>query len=130
MGALRLYLKRGQTQHGPLAPFDLFSIPGAACDSVNGSHCNAGAYDYALFVWNILGLDIGIAIPNLLAVSMNLETVTYCGVASDDACGNINFHAWLDGGDGSYATGEIRTVGQVYYVGTLEQLADLGYATW
>ena len=35
-----------------------FSIPGEGCDQNGGSHCNTGPYDYALFVWNIFGLDI------------------------------------------------------------------------
>ena len=131
MGNLRLYLRRGATKHGPFKPYDSFSIPSATCDQVNGSHCNTLAYDYAVLVWNIFGLDIGIAIPDLNAVSMNLETRTYCGNAANDACGNLNFHSWVrNGGADSIAPGEIRTYSQLYYVGTLPQLADLGYSTW
>jgi hypothetical protein len=127
-GNLRLYLRRGATMHGPIRPYDSFSIPSATCDQVRGSHCNTLAYDYALLVWNIFGRDIGVAIPDLNAVSLNLETVTYCSNAANDSCGNINFHSWLRrGGAASFATGQIRTYGQVYYVGTLPQLADLGY---
>ena len=131
MGNLRLYLKRGDTKHGPYAPHVGFTIPEAICDSVNGSHCNTLGYDYALFVWNIFGLDIGVAIPKPSFVSLGLETVTYCGDPADDACGNINFHSWLqNGGQASYAPGEVRSFNQLYYIGTLEQLADLGYPTW
>lgn len=131
MGGLRLFLRRGTTMDGPFAPYDPYTIPGALCDQVNGSHCNAGPYDYVLFVWNVFGLDIGVAIPVQGGISMNLETVTYCSDAGDDACGNINFHSWLPtGNQTSFATGEVRTLSQVYYVGTLPQLAELGYTAW
>ena len=131
MGGLRMYLRRGATMHGPIAPHDSFSIPGALCEQLNGSHCNAGPYDYAVFVWNIFGRDIGVAIPVGGPISMNLETVTYCADPGDDACGNLNFHAWLStGGPASFTAGQVRTLSQTYYVGTIEQLADLGYATW
>ncbi len=130
-GNLRLYLRRGTVQHGPFKPFDAFSIPGAICNQTNGSHCNTLRYDYALFVWNIFGRDIGVAIPDLNQVSMNLETRTYCADAANDSCGNINFHSWVkNGGADTTTVGEVRAYSQRYYVGTLSQLADLGFTTW
>jgi len=126
---LRLYLVRGATRHGPFAIYDPFTIPGAYC---NNSHCTTGAYDYAVLVWNIMGLDIGVALPGLSrGTSINLEQTTYCGDPSDDSCGNINFHSWLaNDGPVTYTAGQVRSLHQVYYVGTLPQLADLGFTIW
>lgn len=127
---LRLYLKKGTYQHPVIRPHNSFTINGASC--VN-STCNAGAYDYALFVWNIDGLDIGVAIPNLKAISLLLEKIVYCGDPNNDTCGNISFHSWLRTeaeGPVSFSTGQIRSFSKNYIVGTLPQLSYLGYKTW
>jgi hypothetical protein len=128
MGNLRIYLKRGTTLVGPIRPVSRFSIPGATCVQNNGSACNTGPYDYAVLVWNIFGLDVGIAIPNLSnGVSLNMEEVTYCANASDLTCGNISFHSWTSLGSVNIPAGAVRTVSRNYYIGTLPQLAALGY---
>ena len=125
---LRLYLVRGTTRHGPFAIYDAFTIPEASCTD---SFCNTPGYDYAVLVWNIHGLDIGVALPVGGGTSINLEQTTYCTNPADDACGNINFHSWVvRDRPAAYAMGSVREASQVYYVGTLSQLADLGFATW
>ncbi len=126
---LRLYLVSGSTHQGPFAIYDPFAIPDATCTN---SFCNTPAYDYAVLVWNIAGRDIGVALPDLRhGTSINLEQTTYCSDPSDDDCGNINFHSWLaHEGPVSYSSGQVRTYSQQYFVGTLEQLADLGFAVW
>lgn len=127
-GDLRIFLVREGEAHGPIRPYERFTIPGATCQQVDGSKCNTPGYDYAVLVWNIFGLDVGIAIPDLQeGVSLNLEETVYCASASDHACGNINFHSWLRRGPLEVAAGETRTLSQRYYVGTLPQLAELGF---
>ncbi|MGE6758251.1 hypothetical protein ACQKGO_09590 [Corallococcus interemptor] len=128
MGDLRIYLRNGSTVHGPIRPVNRFSIPGATCSQDKGSHCNTGAYDYAVLVWTIFGVDVGIAIPNLSdGVSLNMEEETYCPDANDLTCGNINFHAWTVVPSTNILAGSVRTVSRDYYIGTLPQLAALGY---
>ncbi|NOK22017.1 hypothetical protein [Corallococcus carmarthensis] len=128
MGDLRIYLRKGSTVHGPIRPVSRFTIPEATCVQNNGSACNTVPYDYAVLVWNILGVDVGIAIPDLSdGVSLNMEETTYCSNANDLTCGNINFHAWKRLPSANILAGSVRTVARDYVIGTLPQLAALGY---
>ena len=128
---LRLYLVSNSSKQGPLYIYDTFSIPGAICEQyTNGSYCNAGAYDYAVLVWNVYGLDIGVAIPNLkYGTSVVLEKKPYCSDVNNDLCGNISFHTWAARENNfSFPKDSIKSVSTSYYVGTLDQLEDLGYS--
>lgn len=130
-GDLRVYLGRGDAVHGPIRPYDAgFTIPGASCTHGSGTYCNTAAYDYAVLVWNVHGLDVGVALDDVPAISLNLEDRVYCASPTDDACGNINFHAWFETvSPAKFAKGQKRTHHKNYYVGTLAQLRDLGFVT-
>ncbi|RKH51740.1 hypothetical protein D7W81_40325 [Corallococcus aberystwythensis] len=132
MGDLRIYLKKGSTVHGPIRPVNRFTIPDADCNpNYPGSGCNAFGYNYAILVWNIFGTDVGILIRNLEAgISLNMEETTYCQDATDLTCGNINFHVWSDLQSQNISAGMVRTVSQDYVIGTLPQLAAMGYTIY
>lgn len=130
-GDLRVYLVRGKTVDGPIRPYKAgFTIPGATCLGGAGTFCNTLAYDFGVLVWNIHGLDVGVAIEPLSnGVSLNLEESVYCAKPADDSCGNINFHAWFPRTEpAKFAAGAVRTMHKNYFVGTLEQLAALGFS--
>ncbi|WP_147442836.1 hypothetical protein [Corallococcus interemptor] len=127
MGDLRIYLSKEGTIHGPIRPVNRFSILGADCNQEKGSHCNMEKVDYAVLVWTIFGVDVGIAIRVDEDISLNMEEETYCTNPNDLTCGNINFHAWTTLPSANIPAGSVRAVSRDYYIGTLPQLAALGY---
>jgi len=93
---------------------------------------------YAVFVWNVSGKDIGIAIdmPNGAPYSfsgahLNIERTVYGSDSNDYSNGNISFHPWIidENGTVTFGKDETNDYSMNYYIGTPEQLSELGYTT-
>ena len=95
--------------------------------------------NYVVFVWNIKGKDIGVAINmpkntpyEFGGAHLNIERTVYGPNPNNYANGNISWHTWLFGRNGvitSFSKNEIKSYCLNYYVGTPDQLNELGYKT-
>jgi len=93
--------------------------------------------NYVVFVWNIKGKDIGVAINmpkntpyEFGGAHLNIERTVYGPDPNNYAHGNIPWHTWIEHKCGeivSFAKGDIKNFSIDYYVGTPEQLNELGY---
>lgn len=145
---LRVYLVKADGSHveGPLSVADAAAyIPSTA----DYAHCSRGSYRkcalrvdnlaYALLVWNIGGSDVGIAIHRSENKAFNsevdMEFTPICANPDDYSCGNISIHNVVDSKypahevNPIFAAGDTRNYAFAYEVGTLDQLASLGYKT-
>ncbi|MFC1610654.1 hypothetical protein ACFL6C_06835, partial [Myxococcota bacterium] len=137
MGVLRVYL-RGLSgwYEGPITPAEDYAIAHArgACDPVDESCAYQIDADlaYAVFVWNIMGLDVGVAInmptdpivTDWVRAHLNMVKSIYCLDTTDHSCGSIDWHTVITHSitTTTFAAGETREYAVAYYVGTLEQL--------
>lgn len=99
-------------------------------------------FNYAVMVWNVAGQDIGMAISRddisqkyTAYINANKRTPQSCINANDENCGQVDWHATLthgytyysDNQDRVFAAGQEIATKLNYTVGTLEQLAQLGF---
>src|SRR5262249_21121243 len=93
---------------------------------------------YAVLIWNVAGLDIGVAInrPNMdrFQAQLNMTANVVCDSATGgDVCGNIDYHTWaadsttMPSVPTSFAKGKVSHFAMTYTVGTVDELADLGF---
>ena len=93
--------------------------------------------NYVVFVWNIKGKNIGVAIDmprnapyEFGGAHLNIERTVYGPDPNNYAHGNIPWHTWIEHKNGeivSFAEGDIKNFSLDYYVGTPAQLNELGY---
>ncbi|RLD09758.1 MAG: hypothetical protein DRI44_07750 [Chlamydiae bacterium] len=103
----------------------------------NKSYKIKSGLQYAVFVWQISGKKIGVAIdiPNSLPFSfdgahLNMERTAYGSNPNDYSNGNISFHPWIvNKAPATFHQGDVNDYYMNYYVGTPEQLGELGYKT-
>ncbi len=93
---------------------------------------------YVVFVWNISGKEIGVAIDmpetppsSFSGAHLNMERTAYGSDPDNYSNGNISFHPWIVDLHGTitFSQGETNDYFLNYYVGTPEQLSELGYGT-
>ena len=86
---------------------------------------------FALFVWDVGGLDIAVAVvpPNDSCYGhLNMAKAVYGTDPTDDRNGSIDWHTVVAAIEpAKFETGSCRPYQVRYLVGTLEQLAKLGY---
>ncbi|RLD09757.1 MAG: hypothetical protein DRI44_07745, partial [Chlamydiae bacterium] len=95
--------------------------------------------NYVVFVWNISGKDIGVAIDmpkkppyEFGGAHLNIERTVYGRDPNNYSNGNISWHTWLFNRNGvitSFSKDDISSYSLDYYVGTPAQLNELGYRT-
>ncbi|NJL09823.1 MAG: hypothetical protein HC908_05385 [Calothrix sp. SM1_7_51] len=135
---LRVYLRGyGKTWlEGPIRPSELYSIQNSLSGSCTSTKCDYQTknLEYAVMVWNVMGRDIGVAIrPNNTPsfyghLNMVKSGIDGCSNPSDHNCGSIDWHTVLQNTPNFTAIANLqRKYAVTYYVGTLEQLADLGF---
>ncbi|MBI5525909.1 MAG: hypothetical protein HY897_06200 [Deltaproteobacteria bacterium] len=139
-GDLRIYLAgRGGWREGPIRPTRDFNVAHGQSSCGGASRPFGGCeaqiehdLDYAVFVWNVGGLEIGAALqtPRAFGATLNNANTIYCSNAGDLNCGSIDWHTWVERIDAnaSFVGGEVRTYTVDYYIGDLAQLKALGYA--
>ena len=130
---LRVYLcgRDDSWREGPIRPADDYAIQhGAGACSGVGCHFHIDPLAYALLVWKVGRQDVGIAITRSTPFDAHLN-MAKTGISCDDvsdACGSIDWHSVLtDTGPVNIPQGAERHYGMTYYVGTLPQLAGLGF---
>ena len=142
---VRLYLAKADGSHieGPITPYNDFDFTSSTADYSNcpaGHNCSLQENNvgYAILIWNVAGRDIGIAIHRTdnkpFNGNMVLERTPLCLDPNNYSCGNMSFHATFDSNFDStinpaFVVGDIRSYALAYDVGTLDQLAALGYTT-
>jgi hypothetical protein len=141
---LRIYVQTPTQKLGPIYPYNRFETQfenetGQSCFTsvagMSGSFCTdvwtgTSTQTYAVLVWNIEGTDLGIAIPNLqYGFSLVNNENVYCSNVDDPTCGDVDWHTYMSRGPRTDALGELVELGVGYYVGTLDQLAALGFPT-
>lgn len=144
---LRVYLfgAGGAWSEGPIVPYESFKIDHHAgpcdmgTDPLQRWGCFTQPLDYALFVYSIGGKDIGVVIRPTsnrpFFGSLNMMKTMACQDANNPECGDLEWHSFhrapeIDGvSTWSMQQGSIYTEAMSYTVGTLQQLADLGYGT-
>jgi hypothetical protein len=134
---LRVYLHGSSGwAEGPISPTSAFSIQnngGTPTNCQTGSCIGPIANDlaYAVLVWNIGGLDIGMAIPGAgFGTELDKLDSVYCADASNPSCGSLAWHTWIEKlASGNFSAGQDRHYQVQYTIGTLEQLAELGFQT-
>jgi hypothetical protein len=96
----------------------------------DGCGLHSGNLQYAVLVYNVGGLDIGIAIhrPTLLPFQAQVNLYT---TKVNFGNGGLDFHTWLDDGynppPGHFSIGEIRDYAMNYAIGTIDELSELGF---
>ncbi|HEY4526681.1 MAG TPA: hypothetical protein VJK53_02435, partial [Candidatus Paceibacterota bacterium] len=146
---LRVYFAKADGSHieGPIvaAEKDAYMSKTADvsfCSPIYGlEQCEIMSADlsYVLLMWDIGGSDIAIALHRDANKPFNANLVTvfnlFCSDPNNSACGNISLHNVLDSNfskhevDRTFSVGEISSYAFTYDVGTLDQLAALGYKT-
>jgi hypothetical protein len=129
---LRLYLVSQNWVEGPLYPYQAgLSVQHSSLvvDSAgNPSWLIAEDVQYAVFIWQIAGREVGMAIPLHNSANLSLEQYVYCDNPSNDTCGSIR---WITNGEtnhhASFLLGSVRTYSFEYLFGTPEQLEFLGF---
>ncbi len=138
---LRIYLKGKEGWIEKVDPFNI-NIGGkhgkrnvdANCKTNCGDNWVVPKLEYAMFVWNIRGLDVGVVVvgpdqggSGFVGNINRVDNGFQCNDGSDQ-CGVIDWHTYLyDAANVSIPNGKVRTFGADYRVGTLQQLADWGY---
>ncbi len=135
-GNLRVYLrgKKNAWKEGPIKPQADYTVKNGS-GSCSGTGCDYGIsreLAYGVLVWNIFGLDIGVAInveQNNGPVHLSVDKLPYCGNANDLDCGNIAWHSYINFVNNyTFPKGEERSYPITYTVGTIDQLEDLGFS--
>lgn len=117
-------------KEGPISLWKDFSIShgSGSCES---NKCDYGITDvaYAVLVWNINGVDVGVAIPSTKGMIVSMGKTEYCTNSADITCGNIAIHNYLDLKESGFHAnvGAERIYGVDYSVGTPAELRALGY---
>lgn len=131
---LRLYLvSRTGWQEGPIYPYKPFSILHSDRDENYPKTVYLRDLAYSVWVWNIFGLDIGVVVlhPQMPdgepSAALRLATMEYCLNPCDETCGSFDFEVRFPRAT-SFSQGQVRTYQVDTVVGTLPQLADLGYS--
>jgi hypothetical protein len=134
MGNLRMYFAwKNGTHTGPVYPYqNSFSVPGASSSACGYDGCqfHLSNLSYMVMVWNIFGLDVGVAIPtsSIAQPLLNTETHTYCADVNNPVCGSISLHLYQTvENNHSRTTGQVNSYGVDYRVGTNTQLGLLGF---
>lgn len=130
---LRVYLcgRNDAWREGPIRPADDYTIRHGigACDGA-GCHFHIDPLAYALLVWQVGGRDVGVAItrPDPFDAHLNMAKTGISGAGTSDAYGSIDWHSVLAAPTPvRIAQGAERRYGMTYSIGTLPQLADLGF---
>ncbi|MBA3920203.1 MAG: hypothetical protein H0X31_00270 [Nostocaceae cyanobacterium] len=138
-GNMRVYLRGyGNTWlEGPIQPFNSYNIVHASSGSCNsnqlGCSYQTDNLSYAVFVWNILGKDIGIAVhrggnPFYANLNMVKTGISSCFDPANHHCGSIDWHTVITNtAPISIPLNSERSYDVTYYVGTIQQLASLGF---
>jgi len=129
---LRLFLVGQDWVEGPLVPYQAgLTVQHSILDidsEGNISWLISEEVTYAVFIWQIYGQDIGMAIPMTNGANLSLEQYVYCDNPADDTCGSIR---WITNAEtslnASFPNGSTRTYAFEYQIGTLTQLEFLGF---
>jgi hypothetical protein len=89
---------------------------------------------YLVLVWNIGGVDVGVAIHRAdgspFQGGIALAKDGACLDTTDDRCGNISWHTYVADAPLSMAVGDRASYSMTYDVGLESQLSALGYGWW
>ena len=111
--------------------------------SLGAYGCNANApvpgcgmhtpdLDYAIFVFNVDGLQIGMAVHRPDDRPFQIELAMESSITNFGE-GSVNFHNWLEDGfnppSAHHLPGQIVSYMMSYEVGSLDELAQLGYGS-
>jgi hypothetical protein len=137
---LRMFVKmKDGSTLGPLRPYDAWpSSPYLTAKTLSAPATGAWSeinrpIDHIVLIWNIFGLDVGIAIRNLQdRATIRMVENTYCTVAGNDECGSIDLITYQPAIDNPssvkiFPVGATRTSQVDYHIGTKAQLQALGY---
>lgn len=131
VGASRLW------SEGPILPYDNYVVKNgqSSCDpkvvKQDGCGSQTDSLSFALFIWDVFGMDIGVAIipPNESCYGhLNMCRNIYGPIDTDDSNGSIDWHTVVAvNSPVRFPAGSERPYHVRYIVGTVGQLADLGY---
>ncbi|WP_165226262.1 hypothetical protein [Aquisphaera insulae] len=133
---LRVFLRgaSGGWSEGLIRPYDNYVVRNgqSTCDE-NGCSAKTNSLSYVLFIWEVDGSDIAVAIvpPNESCYGhLNMSRFTYGPnpTTDPDANGSIDWHTVVAAQDTTHFPAAAERPYQVrYLVGTPDQLSSLGY---
>lgn len=135
---LRVYLRGDGNAwlEGPIRPSESYKIQNASSGNCTATKCDYQTKNlkYVVMVWKVMGRDIGVAIrPNNTPwfyghLNMVKSGIAGCSNPSDHNCGSIDWHTVLQNTPNiNIPANSQRKYSVTYTIGTLEQLADLGF---